>query len=128
MTRAGAIPLAFVGAILTVVGAILIVGRCDALNAGRCELVTAGRCKSPDARRSAVLTRLTDADLLRTFHIQGYAVTGLYAVSHVVAHFAMHYGQILYVTKLLRGESLGFYRELDQTGRSSPASTRRATT
>jgi uncharacterized damage-inducible protein DinB len=77
---------------------------------------------------SAVLSRLTDADLLRTFHIQGYAVTGLYAVYHVVEHFAMHYGQILYVTKLLRGESLGFYRELDQTGRSSPASTRRATT
>jgi uncharacterized damage-inducible protein DinB len=67
---------------------------------------------------SAVLARLTDGDLLRTFHIQGYTVTGLYAVYHVVEHFTMHYGQILYVTKLLRGESLGFYRELDKTGRA----------
>lgn len=64
-----------------------------------------------------VLTSLTEADLLRTFHIQGYTATGLYAVYHVVAHFGMHYGQIVYITKLLRGADLGFYRELDKTGR-----------
>ena len=29
----------------------------------------------------------------------------------------MHYGQIAYITKLLRAENLGFYRELDKTGR-----------
>jgi len=67
---------------------------------------------------SAVLSRLTERDLLTTFHIQGYTVTGLYVVSHVVEHFAMHYGQILYITKLLRGEDLGFYRELNTTGRA----------
>jgi len=66
---------------------------------------------------SAVLSRLTEADLLSTFHIQGYTVTGLYAVYQVVEHFGMHYGQVLYITKLLRGQDLGFYRELDQTGR-----------
>jgi len=67
---------------------------------------------------STVLSRLTHADLLRTFHIQGYTVTGMYVVYHVVEHFGMHYGQILYVTKLFRGEDLGFYRELDKTGRA----------
>jgi uncharacterized damage-inducible protein DinB len=67
---------------------------------------------------STVLSRLTEGDLVRTFHIQGYTVTGLYAVYHVVEHFGMHYGQIVYVTKLLRGEGLGFYRELDKTGRA----------
>jgi hypothetical protein len=70
---------------------------------------------------SAVLSRLTEADLLRTFHIQGYTVTGLHAVYQVVEHFGLHYGQIVYVTKLVRGEDLGFYRELDKTGvRPSP--------
>jgi len=39
------------------------------------------------------------------------------AVYQVVEHFGMHYGQILYITKLVRGENLGFYRELDETGR-----------
>jgi hypothetical protein len=29
----------------------------------------------------------------------------------------MHHGQILYITKLLHGQDLGFYRELDKTGR-----------
>jgi hypothetical protein len=68
---------------------------------------------------SAVLSRLTEADLSNTFQIQGYTVSGLQAVYQVVEHFSMHYGQILYVTKMLRGEDLGYYRELDKTGRAS---------
>ena len=66
-----------------------------------------------------VLERLTEAELLRTFDIQGYQVTGVHAVYHVVEHFGMHYGQILYITKQIRGEDLGFYRELNKTGRAS---------
>jgi hypothetical protein len=66
---------------------------------------------------SAVLSSLTEADLLATYNIQGYAVTGLDAVYQVVEHFGLHYGQIAYITKLLRGEDLGFYRELNATGR-----------
>jgi len=65
-----------------------------------------------------VLGRLTESDLLAQFEIQGYSVTGLHVVYHVVEHFGSHYGQILYITKLLRGEDLGFYRELDKTGRA----------
>jgi uncharacterized damage-inducible protein DinB len=67
---------------------------------------------------SQVLQRLTDSDLRATYDIQGYTVTGLHAVYQVVEHFGLHYGQILYITKLLRGEDLGFYRELDKTGRA----------
>ncbi len=66
---------------------------------------------------SEVLARLTEADLLATFQIQGYTVNGLEAVYQVVEHFGMHYGQIVYITKLLRVEDLGFYRELNDTGR-----------
>jgi uncharacterized damage-inducible protein DinB len=65
----------------------------------------------------AVLARITEADLPATFQIQGYTVSGLEAVYQVVEHFALHYGQIVYITKQLRGEDLGFYRELDKTGR-----------
>ena len=63
-----------------------------------------------------VLSTVTEADLLRTFDIQGYTATGLEAIYHVVEHFAMHYGQIVYITKQLRSVDLGFYRELDATG------------
>jgi hypothetical protein len=69
---------------------------------------------------SAVLSRLTETELLATFQIQGYTVTGLHAVYQVVEHFGLHYGQILFITKLVRGEDLGFYRELDKTGRPHP--------
>jgi hypothetical protein len=68
---------------------------------------------------SEVLARLAQADLLAPYEIQGYKVSGLYAVYQVVEHFGMHYGQILYIAKNLRGEDLGFYSELSQTGRAS---------
>jgi hypothetical protein len=64
-----------------------------------------------------VLSSLTESDLLTVLQIQGYTVTGLHAVYQVVEHFGMHYGQIVYITKLLRDKDLGFYRELNQTGR-----------
>jgi uncharacterized damage-inducible protein DinB len=67
---------------------------------------------------SEVLARLTEADLQANFEIQGYHVTGLYAVYQVVEHFGMHYGQVLYVTKMLGGEDLKFYGELNATGRA----------
>jgi len=68
---------------------------------------------------SQVLARLTEADLLASYEIQGTQVTGLNAVYHVVEHFGMHYGQILYIAKNLCGKDLGFYKELDKTGRYS---------
>jgi hypothetical protein len=71
------------------------------------------------SQASDVLSRLTEADLRTTLRIQGYTVSGLHAVYQVVEHFGMHYGQILYITKSMRGKDLGFYRELDRTGRMS---------
>jgi uncharacterized damage-inducible protein DinB len=70
-------------------------------------------------RAAEVLSRLTEADLLAPFDIQGYHLKGLDAVYQVVEHFGLHYGQILYITKMLRGEDLGFYRNLNRTGRAS---------
>jgi uncharacterized damage-inducible protein DinB len=66
-----------------------------------------------------VLTRLTRDDLLAQYEIQGYKVSGLDAVYQVVEHFAMHYGQVLYIVKTLNGADLGFYSELSKTGRAS---------
>jgi uncharacterized damage-inducible protein DinB len=65
-----------------------------------------------------VLARLTIDELLAPCEIQGYRTHGLDAVYHVVEHFGMHYGQILYIAKNLTGKDLGFYKELNKTGRA----------
>jgi uncharacterized damage-inducible protein DinB len=67
---------------------------------------------------SQVLSRLTEHDLLAHYEIQGYQVSGLDAIYHVVEHFGMHYGQILYIAKSLTGADLGFYSNLNKTGRA----------
>jgi uncharacterized damage-inducible protein DinB len=58
----------------------------------------------------AVLARTDPATLGERRPIQGREVTVMEAVYHVVEHFAMHTGQILYVAKLRTGRDLGFYR------------------
>jgi uncharacterized damage-inducible protein DinB len=61
-----------------------------------------------------VLARLTDQNLQETRRIQVYDVTVLGAIHDSVAHFAHHAGQILYVTKLVTGADLGYYRHLSK--------------
>jgi uncharacterized damage-inducible protein DinB len=61
----------------------------------------------------AVLARTDPASLSERRPIQGRDVTVLEAVYHVVEHFAMHAGQILYIAKLRSGKDLGLYRKED---------------
>ena len=69
-------------------------------------------------RAAQVLDRLTVEELLAPYEIQGYHVHGLDAVYQVVEHFGLHYGQIAYITKHLTDRDLGFYKELNKTGRA----------
>jgi hypothetical protein len=57
-----------------------------------------------------VLERGSEDSLLRTYDIQGFRVSGFYAVSRVVEHFAYHTGQIIFVTKWRLGKDLHFTR------------------
>ena len=51
-----------------------------------------------------------DAPALQARHtIQGYEVSGLVAVFHVVEHFAFHTGQIVHMTKVLKDVDLSLY-------------------
>jgi uncharacterized damage-inducible protein DinB len=56
-----------------------------------------------------VITGLSPEVLARPITIQGYQETGLTAVFHVVEHFSLHTGQIVYATKLLTGKDLSLY-------------------
>lgn len=47
--------------------------------------------------------------LLEKFQIQGFEVSALEAILHVVEHFSMHTGQMILLTKLLTATDLHFY-------------------
>ena len=56
-----------------------------------------------------VLERFDDNRLLERITIQDYDATYLDALSHVVEHFAMHLGQIIFITKLRVSKDMNFY-------------------
>jgi uncharacterized damage-inducible protein DinB len=70
------------------------------------------RLRSTVEEGCAVIEALTPERLQELVHVQKYDVTVLEAVYHVVEHFAQHTGQIIFATKLLTGEELGFYTHL----------------
>ena len=60
----------------------------------------------------AVIAALTPEQLVERTVVQGYDVSKLHAVYHVVSHFSEHAGQIVFATKLFTSDDLGFYRHL----------------
>jgi uncharacterized damage-inducible protein DinB len=70
------------------------------------------RLESAVEQASEVIAALTPERLRETVVIQGYQITVLEAVFHVVEHFAQHTGQIIFATKILTHQDLGFYRHL----------------
>lgn len=57
----------------------------------------------------AVLAQFDPGRILEPRSIQGDEVTVLEAILHVVEHFSMHTGQVIYITKLLSACDLHFY-------------------
>jgi uncharacterized damage-inducible protein DinB len=62
-----------------------------------------------------VLARLDADNLLERREIQNYNVTVLEAIYHVLEHFAMHTGQIILLTKMLKRMDMKFYEHLKQS-------------
>jgi uncharacterized damage-inducible protein DinB len=57
----------------------------------------------------AALAKLDTGKLLENHSIQGCDTTALAAIFHVVEHFSMHAGQVVYITKQLTAHDLHFY-------------------
>lgn len=60
----------------------------------------------------AVIRGLSEEAMMERITVQGYDVTKLEAVYHVVEHFSGHAFQIFFATKLLTGTDLEFYAHL----------------
>lgn len=61
------------------------------------------------ARAGEVIDSLTIDQLTAGVTVQGYNVSAVGAVIHVVEHFSLHTGQIVYATKLLINRDLSAY-------------------
>ena len=71
-----------------------------------------GRLRAAIADAERAIRGVTAERLTQPLTIQGYDVTVLEAIYHVVEHFAGHTGQILFITKMLTGADLGYYGHL----------------
>lgn len=60
-----------------------------------------------------VIERLRDGDLERDYTIQGFTLSGVGVVMHVVEHFSYHVGQITFATKLMSGRPTDYYAGRD---------------
>lgn len=59
-------------------------------------------------KSSLIVARLSPDTLAKMYSIQGYRVSGYVAANRVASHVNYHAGQIIYITKMKRGEDLGF--------------------
>ena len=75
------------------------------------------RLRATVAEAGEALSRVPPESLLERRRIQALDVSLLEAVYHAVEHFSMHTGQIILLTKLLKGD-LGFYDFSDGTPRT----------
>lgn len=70
------------------------------------------RLRSTVDEAAALIRALPPERLQERRTIQHYDVSVLEAILHVLEHFSMHTGQIIFATKFLTGEDLGFYAHL----------------
>jgi uncharacterized damage-inducible protein DinB len=74
------------------------------------------------AEALVVIRSLPEQRLSERHTIQGYDVSVMEAIYHVVEHFSMHTGQIIFATKMLTSADLGFYRHLQPDAERRPQS------
>ena len=64
------------------------------------------------SQATAVIDGVSVQRLSERLVIQGYEVSVLDAIYHVVEHFAMHTGQIIFMTKMLTGKTTGLNHDV----------------
>jgi uncharacterized damage-inducible protein DinB len=71
------------------------------------------RLKATVSEATGIIRKFDAARLSEKVTIQNYEVTKMEAIYQVVEHFAQHTGQIIFVTKMLTGDDLGYFKHLN---------------
>lgn len=61
----------------------------------------------------AVIKNTDEVNLLKLYSVQGFTQSGVGIIVHVTEHYSHHAGQIIFWTKQLTGNHLGFYSNVD---------------
>jgi len=72
------------------------------------------RLSSTIAEATGIIRNLAPERLSEMLLVQKYNVTVMEAIYHVVEHFGQHTAQIIFATKLLTGQDLGYYKHLNK--------------
>jgi uncharacterized damage-inducible protein DinB len=78
------------------------------------------RLEGAVADACSVVAAVPPQRLLEKTVVQNYEVSVLDAIYHVVEHFAQHTGQIIYFTKLVTRQDLGYYSHLARPQQPTP--------
>jgi uncharacterized damage-inducible protein DinB len=65
------------------------------------------------ASASTIIAVMDEEALLKKSKVQVYELSGFGIILHVTEHYAYHTGQIAFYTKLLTGQDLGFYANIN---------------
>ncbi len=66
-----------------------------------------------------VIREINLEDLSAIRSVQGFKLSGIGIIIHVVEHFSYHTGQISFWTKMIKNIDLGFYNNLDLNQKNS---------
>lgn len=64
-------------------------------------------------RSVAIIQNCREEELIRNRNVQGFDLSGIGIITHVVEHYSYHTGQIALITKLIKNQDLGFYEDFD---------------
>jgi uncharacterized damage-inducible protein DinB len=66
-----------------------------------------------------IIRKITPEELMVNHSVQGFNISTIGIIIHVVEHYSYHTGQIIYWTKLLKDQDLGFYKNADLNKKNS---------
>ena len=65
------------------------------------------------AQAISVIRNADEARLMKVYSVQGFNYSGIGIIVHITEHYSHHAGQIIFWTKQLTGNDLGFYSQVD---------------
>ena len=78
-----------------------------------------GKLLETTSKAKDIISSSTAEQFLKEREVQGFNLTGIGILIHVVEHYSYHTGQIAFWVKQLKNKSLGFYTDIDLTKKNT---------